>query len=202
MHLIICYPPGHDYICRRVGLREHVLYGIAGPYIPVRDSMSLHFLTVHLMVGILREFSLSYQLHYLKAHTRIHPHAYEIDHDVVTGTDGRIYGTGALAYKLLGISQPDVGAVGKPGYAHKVRHIMRLRLQKHLHGKIRSELRHSHGPAGRSSYIVRGYPKRLSIGKQRHYLRRPYRYVHRIEPRKVLKLAHHGRIILSEDIQL
>ncbi len=79
----------------------------------------------------------------------------QIDHDIVTGTDGRLDRCLALLDQGLGVAQPHVRSVGQTGDPHQVRKILGLCIQEHLHGKIRSELRDAQGPQLAAADVLR-----------------------------------------------
>ena len=52
--------------------------------------------------------------------------AYQIYHDVVSGTDRSLNGTGAFAYQLLSISEPHIGTMCQTCDTDKIRNVLRL----------------------------------------------------------------------------
>ena len=200
--LVIGDAQGHDHIGRRMGLGEHVLDGVAGPDIPVRHPVGPHHFAVFLVLWILGEFSLSHQLHDLEGIPGLQPLGDEVDHDVVTGTDGGLNGTFSLVDQLLGVAHPHVGAMGQSRDPHQVGNIFWLCVQQHLDGEVGAELRDTQGAALGSPDVLRGEPQGLRVLEQGHDLRVVHRDRHGIHPGHILEHAHHGGIILSQDIQL
>ena len=65
----------------------------------------------------------------------------EIVHDVVTRRDGFLQGNRARRNQVLGIVQPDVGAVGETGNADQFRKGLGLGVDEHLADERRAKFR-------------------------------------------------------------
>ena len=128
MHLAPGDPERHDDIGGRMGLREHVFYGVAGPDVPVRDPVLSHLLAVGIMIAVLRELALTYELHDFERASGLQSHIDQVDHDVVTGADRGLNRTLSFGDQLLGVSDPDVGTMCQTCDADKVGYIFRLGL--------------------------------------------------------------------------
>ena len=127
----------------------------------------------------------------------------QIDHDIVTGTDGRLNGGRPLLDQLLGISQPDVGSVSQSGDPHQVGKIFRLGIDQHLHGEVGSKLRNAQSPQLAAADILRPDPQRLRTLEQAHNLLGIQRNIlYRIQADQVLEHPDHGGIIVPQNIQL
>ena len=91
----------------------------------------------------------------------------------------------------------------KSGNTHQIRKVLGLGVQKHLHGKIRAELRYAKGSQWTAPYVVRHDPKGRGILEQAHDLPAVQRDIlNRINANQVLEHTYHGRIIVPQDIQL
>ena len=108
--------PGHHYVGRRVGLREHVLNQGTGLDIPVLHSRRLHGLDPFRF----QTLALSHALHDGKGKARLHAHLNQVEHDIVTGTDGSGNCRLALFNEALGIIQPHVRTMGQTGNSNQV----------------------------------------------------------------------------------
>ena len=97
-----------------MGLGEHVLDLFTGPDIPVRHIVGDHVcLPLRPVVTFaLGHGTLSDSLHDLEGFLGIQPLADQVDHDIVTGTDGRGNGGFSFQDQRLGIAQPYVRSVG------------------------------------------------------------------------------------------
>ncbi len=80
-----------------MGLREHVLDLLAGIDIPLGHIVSQHILTP----GILQRLMLTGGLHDGEGLSRIHAHMHQIDHDIISTTDGILQGGDALQNQIL-----------------------------------------------------------------------------------------------------
>ena len=92
-----------------MSFREHVLDQLTGPDIPVRYVVFFHG---HDPL-ITETFSLTDTLHDRKCQTTLYPFTDEVDHDVISGTDGRGNGCFSLLDQHLGIAKPYVRTMGK-----------------------------------------------------------------------------------------
>ena len=137
-----------------MGLGEHILYLLAGVDVPVGHVLLLH--------GgdpvILQALALPDALHDGEGQAGLHPHLDQVDHDIVTGTDGRGNGGRAAHDQILGVAQPHVRAVGKPRNAHQVREGLGLGIDYHLHGEVGAELRNPQDSQLCAPDLVRGHP--------------------------------------------
>ena len=99
-----------------MGFREHVLDLVAGSDIPVGNPMP-----AHLFFPFRRQsLTLSYLLHDGKGQFRVHPLSDQVDHDVISGTDGSGDRTDLVHDQILGIAQPYIRSVGKSRDADQV----------------------------------------------------------------------------------
>ena len=98
-----------------MGLGEHVLDLLAGPDIPVRNAVVYHvFLPVRpVLLFAAGYLTFSNSLHDLEGFRLIKSLLDKVDHDIVTTTDTGIDGCLALLDKGLGVTEPNVGTVGK-----------------------------------------------------------------------------------------
>ena len=115
-YLTVGNSPCHHNIGRRMSFREHILYFLTGPDIPVRYTLFLHMLNPF----ICKSLTLSYTLHYLKGFTFIKSLFYKINHDIISGTDGCSYGCLTFKYQSLSISKPNIGTMCKSGNSYKI----------------------------------------------------------------------------------
>ena len=138
-HLTVGDTVSHHNVGRRMGLREHVFDLFAGPDIPVGNVMFLH-LRLPLRFQTL---TFSHALHDRKGLLTLQALLDQITHDIVSRTDGR--GNRRLSFldQRLRIAQPYVRTVGQTGNPDQIRKALRFRVHKHLHGKLRTELRNT-----------------------------------------------------------
>ena len=182
-----------------MGFGEHIFDLLAGPDIPVRHPVGLH---LRHPLGF-QSLALSYTLHDGEGQSLVQPLGNQIDHNVVTGTDGCLNGCLSLLNQGLGISQPHIRAVGQAGNPHQVGKVFGLGVKKHLHCKVRTKLRHSQSSQGAAADILRLNPKGFRILEQAHNLLAVQRdVVNRINPSQILKHSDHGGIIVSQNVQL
>ena len=93
--------------------------------------------------------------------------------------------------------------MGKARNTHKVRKILRLRINKHLHCEIRTKLRNAKRPKLAPADVLRLDPQRVRTLEQTHDLPGIQRNIlNRIQSRKILQHTDHRRIIVSENIKL
>ena len=84
----------------------------------------------------------------------------------------------------------------------QVRERLRLRVQKHLDNEIGTELRHAKTSKRAAADVLRLDAERLGALEQRHDLRVIERNRLRIKVRDILEHTDHGRIIVSENVEL
>ena len=154
------------------------------------------------VAGPFCHFSLSYSFHDIKGHGRIQPHLDKIQHNVVSGTDGRLYGALSLFYERLRVAQPYVGTMCQTGDTHQVGYILGLGVQKHADGEIRAEFGDAKSAQRCPSDIFRSDPQALCALKKFQDFRHTDGHGHGIHAGQILQHPYHGRIILSQDIQL
>ena len=125
----------------------------------------------------------------------------QIDHDIVTGTDRG--GDGRLSFldQHLGVSQPHVGSMGQSGDTNQIGEIFRFRIDQHLHGEIRTELRHAQTAQFTSADILRFDPQSFCSRKKRHHVLLIQRDLFGVQSGKVFQHTDHGGIIVSQNIQ-
>ena len=93
--------------------------------------------------------------------------------------------------------------MGQTGDTHQVGEILGLSVKKHLHGKVRTELRHAQGPQGTAADIVRHDSQSGRVLEQAHDLPAVQGNVlYRVNTDQILKHTYHGGIIVSQYIQL
>ena len=93
--------------------------------------------------------------------------------------------------------------MGKTRNTHKVRKILRLRINKHLHCEIRTKLRNAKRPKLAPADVLRLDSQRVRTLEQTHDLPGIQRNIlNRIQSRKILQHTDHRRIIVSENIKL
>ena len=82
---------------------------------------------------------LSHRLHNLKRLLRIQSHTYQIRHNVIARADCRGNCRLSLLNQRLCIAEPNICSVRQSGDSDKVGKIFRLRINDHLHRKIRAK---------------------------------------------------------------
>ena len=180
-------------------LREHVLDLLTGPDIPVRNPVLRHLL----FPLRLQSLALTDRLHDRKRKTFLKSLLDQIDHDIITRTDRSLNRCLALLDERLGIPQPYIRTMGQTRDTHKVRKILRLRVNQHLHREIRTELRNPERTKLTPADILRLDPQRIRALEQTHDLPRIQRDIlDRIKSREVLQHTDHRRIIVPENIKL
>ena len=93
--------------------------------------------------------------------------------------------------------------MGKTRNTHKVRKILRLRINKHLHCEIRTKLRNAKRPKLAPADVLRLDPQRVRTLEQTHDLPGIQRNIlNRIQSCEILQHTDHRRIIVSENIKL
>ena len=122
-----------------MGFREHILNLFTGPYVPFRHIMFSH----GGFPFIPKTLTFTNCFHDRKGKTALYPHADQIDHNIISCTDGCGNGSLSLFNKSLGITKPYVCTMGKSCNTHQIRKIFRLGVNKHLHGKVCTKLRNS-----------------------------------------------------------
>ena len=114
--------PRHHDICRSMRLREHVLDLLARPHVPVRHSVGCH-LSLPILPFV--TFALGYYsftdfLHDIEGKSGIKSHMYQINHNIVTTTNGCRYSTLARLDEFLCVAQPHIGSMCQTRYSYKV----------------------------------------------------------------------------------
>ena len=201
--LEISHTPSHHDIGHGMGLGEHVLDLLAASHVPFGHIMlGHHILPAAPFIAFSGgHFALPDIFHDTEGIPRREPHMHQIYHDIVTAADGRGQLAGACLDQILGISQPHIRTVGQSGDPYQIREILRIRIDHHLHGEVRSELRDSQGPEGCAIDILRRDPQRLRSVEEGHYLLVVQRNRLRIQSRQILQPSDHGGIVVSEDIE-
>ena len=196
--LTVSDSPGHHNIRRRMGLGEHVLDHFTGLDVPVLHPFCLHGLNPF---G-LQSLSLSYTLHNRKGQTGLHALMNQVQHNIVPGTDSR--GNGGLAFlnKALGVVQPHIGTMGQSRDPDQVREGLRLGVAHHLDYEVGAELGNAKASQGAAVDILRLDSQSLCILKQRHDVLVIQWNGLRIQAGQVLQHTNHGRIIVSQNVQL
>ncbi len=92
----------------------------------------------------------------------------EIHHNIVARTYSGGNRRFAFLDQRLRVAEPHVRAVGKPGYPDQIGKFLRLGVNNHLHGKIRTKLRDAERPKGAAADVLRRNAERFGIFKQRH----------------------------------
>ena len=192
-------------------LREHVTDLLAGPDIPVRHALGGH----GLFPFRLQAFSLTDALHDRKRQGALHPFVDQVDHDIITGTDRRGNGGLARLHQFLGVAQPHVGPVGQTGDPDQVREGLWLCILHHLDNEVRPELRDAETPQFTAADVLRLDPQHIRPVEEFDHLfviqgnlrchKRMLRIiliVHGVGCNIILQRTDHGRVIVSENIQL
>ena len=100
-----------------MGLRKHVLDLLTGPDVPVRHIVGFHLLFP------LRFQSLTFTdaLHDGEGKLTLQSLIDQVDHDIITGTDGRGNGRFSFLYQCLCITQPHIRTMGQTGDTDQIR---------------------------------------------------------------------------------
>ena len=144
--------------------REHILDLFTRPYIPFRYIMFSH----SCFPLITKPLTFTYSLHDGERETALYPHTDEVDHDIISCTDCSGNCCFSLFDESLCISQPYVCTMRQTCNTYKVRKILRLCINKHLHRKIRTKLRHTETAELTAADIFRFDSQCLRTCKQRH----------------------------------
>ena len=187
-----------------MSLREHVFNLLTGVDVPVRHIVLLHlFLPFRPFLDLARgDLAFSDTLHDREGKRRVQSLRDQIAHDIVTAAYARKKRTVTVFDMRLRISEVDIRAVGKTGNLDKLGHGRGLCLLQHADDELRSELRNSECARGHASDVFRPDSEGLRTLEDTHDLRIVQRNLHRIDACNVLQEADHGRIIMSENIQL
>ena len=87
--------------------------------------------------------------------------------------------------------------------AHQIGKALRLGLDDHVHCEVRAELGNAERAELTAENVLRLDTECLGALKQTHHLGRIERYVFdRIDLRQILQLTYHGRVLVSQDIEL
>ena len=153
-----------------MGLREHVLDLLTGFNIPLGYIVGQHVFFPLFPHGAsaLRHHAFTHGLHDLEGLLRFHTHLDQIQHDIVTGTDGGGNRCHAAHDQILCISQPYVGTVGQAGNTHQIGKCLGLGIDNHLHGEIGTKLRDTQCPQLCSADLLRSNAQRIRILEQTH----------------------------------
>ena len=117
-----------------------------------------------------RDLALPHALHDREALARVHSLLNQVHHDVVAAADRRLKRRGVRLDQHLRISLPHVRPVRESRDPDQVRESLRLRLEHHVHGEIRSELRNAERPEPAAHDLLRGDAERGGVLKQAHDL--------------------------------
>ena len=170
IYLVPGNTPGHHNVRNSVSLREHVLNLLAAPDVPVRYALLLHLcLEVRPLVATAAgNDTLTNTLHDSKCIARLKSLIKKIYHYIITTTDG----TGKLTFtflnKLLSITQPNVCTMRKSSDTNQVREALRIRIDKHLHSELSSELRNTEASQWNTTHIFWFYLNRFCTLKEGH----------------------------------
>ena len=140
-------------------LREHILDFITRPYIPVWNTVFPH----NLLPFRCKSLTFSYLLHYCKCKLTFKSFLDKVYHNVISCTYRRRYGCLALFKKCLCVTKPYISSVWKPCNSYKVRKILWLSINKHLHSKICTKLWYSKCTKLTTANILRCNSKCRSI---------------------------------------
>ena len=204
MDLAVGNAPCHHNIGCRVCFREHILDLFAGLDVPIRHIVICHVLFPLFPVGALSLCNrpLSNCLHDLEGLCRLYAHRDQIEHNIVSGTDRGRNGRHPAHDQILGIAQPHVGSVGQTGNTNQIGESLRLCIDYHLHRKVCAELRNSQCSQPCSANLFRRDTKCFRILEQAHDIRSVQGNGQGISSRHILQHSDHGRIIVSQNIQL
>ena len=142
--------------------REHVLDPLAGFDVPVR-----HLMLPHLALLLRSEtLALAHRLHDLEGMLGLHAPVDEVQHDVVTGADRGSELAEALADKILGIVQPDIGPVGETRDTNELRESLWLCIPEHAHDETGAEFRDAERTKVHPVHILGAHPQRFRPRKE------------------------------------
>ena len=91
--------------------RKHILDFETAIDVPLWNIVSKHVL-LHFFGQLFRCLALTGNLHDIKGKLRFQPMMQQVSHNAVSGTNDLGNGTGTVADKILGISQPYIGTMG------------------------------------------------------------------------------------------
>ena len=143
-------------------LWEHILDLFTGPDVPLRNLVFPH----RSFPFITQSLSLTDTLHNGKCKTALHSHADKVDHNIISRTDCCRNRCLTFFDQCLCVAEPHVRTMGQTCYSDKIREILRLCINKHLHGKIRTEFRNSKTSQFTSSDILWLDPQCIRTGKK------------------------------------
>ena len=180
-----------------MGAREEVLDLLARLDEPLGDAA----LTQDLDDVVGDALALADFLHRLEGEQGVDAVVDEVHHDVVARGDGVLDGALAAPYEVLGVAEPDVGAVREAGDAHEVREYVGLRVVDHLARERRAELGDAEGAARRAELLGRDAEgrRRIEDGHRRLVVERDGL---RVAVREVFEHLDDGRVIVAEDVEL
>ena len=192
------YAEAHHDVGHGVGFREQVFYLAAGLYVPVRDAVVAHLL----LRAVGQAAAFTDGLHDLEATLRLHAPGDQIEHDVVAAADGVLDRGRAGEDEVFGVAQPHVGAVGVAGKAHQGVELLGLCVHQHLAGEARAELGYAYGAGLADDGVVVGQTQRLWRAEDAPRLRVVQRYLAHVDAGHVLEHLEHGRVIVTQLVEL
>ena len=198
-YLTVGDTPRHHDIGGGMGLREHVLDLLAGIDVPLRNTVIEHVLAPL----VLQALVLSGELHDGEGLTRVHALMHEVDHDIISTADRLLQGGCAVLDEVLRVVEVDVRTVAEARDTYEVREVLRLRILNHLHREGGTELRDPETAELDAVDVFRSDVQCFRRSKEAHHLFIIERdVIDRIDSRQVLETPDHGRVIVSEDVEL
>ena len=117
----------------------------------------------------LGHLALTDRLHDIKGHLGLQPLAQQVEHDAVTAADDLRDGAGAAADQLVGVSGPDIGAVGQARDLDQLRKVSGPGLHQHSAHEVGAHFRNAEG-TGLAVDLFRGHAQRFRAGEQTVHL--------------------------------
>ena len=187
----------HHAVGHGVGLGEQILDLLAGANVPIRHAGGHHFL---LRTGR-QTPALTDGLHDLEGPLVRHTAGDEVEHNIVTGTDGLVHRGGLGVDEVLGVAQPHIGTVGIATDPHQEVELLRQGIQQNATGEAGIEFRNTHCAGGAQELVVL-IAQDLGAGENGHGTLVIQGNGFGIHAGHVLHHADHGGVIMAQHIQL
>ena len=197
---------GHHDVGHGVGPREEVADLMARVDEPLRDmaGFQLPFVVRRLLaqfIELVDALALTDIFHDLETRLGLDAVLDEIVHDVVTRRDGFLQGNRARRNQVLGIVQPDVGAVGETGNADQFRKGLGLGVDEHLADERRAKFRDAQAADFRAQ-LFRRHAQGLGRTEQAQGGQVIKGNGRRLDAGHIFEHTDDRRIIMAEDVEL
>ena len=164
--------------------------------------MFLHRLDPAVLEAAALDLALAHALHDLERELGVHAAADKIEHNIVTAADRLVDRRRAGHDEVFRVAEPHVRAVREAGQAHEDIKTLRLRVDEHLTREAGAEFRDADRAGLADDRVVIRQAERRRAAEDAHRLRVVERDLARVDAGHILEHTDHGRVIMTELVEL